>query len=120
MDYNKRYSGDLAMAFVPAQCRENASILYSEYYRGAEYDVAGATPSQYGYSKKTGPATSDKHVHTAHMDAYGNGSTSFDNGHSHSIRAGLVAPFQDPFGVYAHDHPGLLMEPGSDPDAGEG
>jgi hypothetical protein len=49
----------------------------------------------------------------AYYDEMGNGNTSVDDGHSHSIRAFIVAPHQTPDGGKMHEHPGVLERPES-------
>lgn len=115
MDFDKKHTGDLLMAYAPQQVRESVATLYHDHFRQMQPDAPLAMPEQYGYEVKTSPASSDKHVHTAHFDAYGNGHTSRDSDHSHSVRAFLIAPFMDPMGIYFHEHPGMLEKPDADP-----
>lgn len=62
---------------------------------------------------KTSPGERDGHTHDAYIDGNGNGETSMDAGHKHSVVAGMVAPSQDSSGEHSHYHDGALDRSGS-------
>lgn len=117
MDFDRKNTGDIAMAFVPqhvrSQVKEGVATYYGDYYRGAHAERAPEALG--GHEVKTSPGSNDNHVHTAHFDAYGNGNTSFDNGHEHPVRAFVVSDFMDAMGIHMHSHPGLMQKPDADP-----
>ncbi len=116
MDFDKKYTGDIAMAFAPQQTRESVATLHYDHYREAYADAP--IPGTFGHSVKTTPGSNNSHTHTAKFDQSGNGHTTHDDGHDHSVRAFLVAPFIDPSGIYWHKHDGMLEKPGVDPTDG--
>ncbi len=63
-----------------------------------------------GHMSSTSPDSRDGHTHKAYYDDAGNGYTSEDNGHTHTIRSFMVAPTQDSAGTYYSDHPGTLSK----------
>lgn len=70
-----------------------------------------------GYSATTSPDTGNGHTHTAYYDEAGNGYTSEEGGHSHTVRSFMVAPYQSPDGSYVSEHSELLSKPARTPGA---
>jgi len=64
------------------------------------------------HTVKTSPGGKDNHVHTAYIDGFGNGDTSFDSGHRHNVVSFQVVPHQDPSGMFSHEHSGKLSPEG--------
>lgn len=60
------------------------------------------------FSAVTSSGTNNGHTHLAYYDAAGNGETSVDDGHKHSVRSFMVDDYQTSDGGLKHSHPGAL------------
>jgi len=65
----------------------------------------------------TSSGTDNGHTHMAYYDGAGNGYTSEDEGHSHTVRSFRVSDYQSPDGGLGHTHSSTLERPEDTPGA---